>query len=49
MNPIPNQEDARLRDYQIECARTNRMLCAASVVLLAVAAMGAHMAWLLLS
>ena len=49
MNPMTNQDDARLRDYQIECTRTNRMLCIAALVLLAVAAMGAHMAWLLLS
>jgi hypothetical protein len=49
MNPISNQKDPRLRDYQSECARTNRMLFLAAVILVVAAAMGAHMAWLLLS
>ncbi len=49
MNPISNQDQARLRDYQTECDRTNRMLCIAAVILVVVAAMGAHLAWLILS
>jgi hypothetical protein len=49
MNPTPTQESASLRDYQLECSRTNRMLCVAIVVMVVLIALGIHFAFTVLT